>query len=346
MKGFVRSVEVVLAALLFIGASFFILRQIYSPTLEYKADPTIIGESLLNSLQAEGSIGKYLTNYDIYGLAALISTFLKGNFDFKITLQYFDNLNITEKSNTSRSNLNVSFIYLFPSYVDKNSIVIFSNESVFDRNVNFIWRRVPIKFYNNYSDIYNQSIYLSNINLGTGNFSNKSFIFFFGKENVDMNVINATNQSNVTIIVNIPYFAYNKTEYGYLYYATNETLWESSYKSLTATMNENLLNITKKAAEDATMAEIYLKIPYLAANEQLNLFLSYAIGTNEKNTYASIGRNSINNTLINVTVDDGMTFKEGSSPIGLSTGRKNVFIVERDIFYEMKMVRVRIYLWY
>lgn len=344
MKGFVRSVEVVLASLLFIGASFFILQQIYSPTLEYKMDPTTFGESLLNTLEAENLINKYLKNYDIYSLTSLISMFIHGSADFKIELQYFDVLNVTELNNTPRSNVNISFIYFFPKYFDKDSIRIFSN-STYNSNARFVWNRVPFKFQNNYSDVYNQNLYLSNINLGSSTFYNDSFIFVFGDEIVNMSLVNATTYSNVTIIINIPIFFNGSTVNGYLYYATNETVWKSTYSSLTSTLSESLFNITKYGPENSSLAEVYANIPYIKAGETLNLFLSYNIGSSEKDRYSPINPGNIAQN-ISVTTGEGMKLKEGSSPTYSSIWRKNVFIIERDFFYEMKMAHVKLYLWY
>ncbi len=288
-KTFIRSVEAVIAIILFIGF-YNIATQNLSPSLP-RADPTILARELLNSMEQTGLLEEYINTYALRELTNSLKYLLPPTQGFKIELDYLEPLVLTNTNNYNITQ-NISFIRFFPETTNLNSV------NVFDETGDLL----PIQLVNNYykiiinaqtvEEIRNSTITLNNINLVTNiseRINSTSLEAFINAEETSVNLNSIVYNSdyydaNASITILVPYASANSIITINLFYAYNNSSVAINYPSLPS--GESLAYTTSLPVRSKA-SEVRFRIS-LEPNEERTSALYYELNTESSRNFNSL----------------------------------------------------------
>ncbi|MBN1923571.1 MAG: hypothetical protein JW791_02310 [Nanoarchaeota archaeon] len=279
-KAFIRSVESVIAILLFI--SFYNLAtQNLSHSLP-RADPTIQARGLMDALEQSGMLNDYLNTYSLNELTNSLKYLLPPTQGFKIELNYLEPLIVTNNNNEQVAQ-NLSFVRFFPESTNLDSVNVLNKEG----------KILPLELINNYykitatvqvsKELVNETITLDNVNLRTANneaINTTSLAAFVEESRAELNLDsivynNNYYDANASITILVPYAEQNSVINIALFYASDESGEIINYPTLEQGIvlpYTTSFPIKSKASEVRFTAE-------LEANEEQTMSLYYELNT-------------------------------------------------------------------
>lgn len=283
-KGFVRSLEVMLAAIMIIALYTVVLRSLdYSGTgIERNPEPLV--QDLIDSLDKEGILTREIDLYNFNKIESLIRNTAPESLIIYLEGVYYTSINILGLMN--QSNANLSFSYVFPEQVDKNSIRILDDSAELQANVVFPYYVQPLNISGTDSGKY---LNFSAISLGvTKNKISQNTLSLYIDDTpmkIDLETWNQINdlEAEATIISFIPKFSGTKTIY--LYYGTNESLFNQTYYSYT---KDSDASYTELNIDEGYKADIAFKIRNTTAGKAKKLLLEYSLFSSKISNYARI----------------------------------------------------------
>lgn len=282
-KAFIRSIEAVLAIILFF--SFYSMRiQPQESASTFIQDTEI--KSVIESLQKIKALNNYADSYDLQGLSSILSKHFPPLTGFKIELNYLET--ITAKNNNSQATqANMSFLKFFPLNANLKSASMLDNEG------NIIQLSMISNYYQTdlsipvNDELINAAILLENISLiveesKAVNFS--SIHLFINNEPAIISIESTSYNSepydaNASINALIPYAAQGSIIKATVFYSSNSTGFIQEYADLpaaTATEYYSSSPIESKASEIIFSDTLE---PY----EEKNYALYYEINTQTEN---------------------------------------------------------------
>ncbi|MDD4353996.1 MAG: hypothetical protein PHN56_06085 [Candidatus Nanoarchaeia archaeon] len=294
-KAFVRSVEAVMAILLFF--SFYSIKtQTYeSESITYNPSRQIIG--LMESLESNNVLSSYVQSYDLKGLSEIFSYFLPPLSGFKIESSCLEIIDV-KNNNNFLINANMSFLKFFPKTANINSI------DVLDSSNNFMPVSIKNNFYiTDFSIITTDALVYQILNFDNIRITvdesesiNESSMYFFinnepaiiSLESINYNI--EPYDANISIKVLISYLKENSVAKGALFYATNETNFIHTYPELGSgiTAEYYFYPSQKSKACEIIFSDL------LAANTEKKYGLYYEINTNTQKQYNNLLANDSN----------------------------------------------------
>jgi len=325
-KSFVRSLEAVLAILLFM--SFYsAATQNLSPTLQ-RANPVIMNEGLLDALEQTGVLESLLNTYSLNELNSILKYSLPPTQAFTIELDYFEPLIVKNDENYEVTK-NVSFIRPFPDTTNLYSVQIYNNND----------SRLPLQIVNNYykvsitaqasQELFNNTITLDNIHLTTNldeRINTTSMRAYVNNERTSMNLDSIVYNenyydANASITLTVPEAKSDELIVIAIFYATNESSEIISYPSLSAGI---VPTYSAASAEKSRMSEVRFTIT-LNPNEERLTKLYYELNTESSRTFDNL---TINNTNIVIATRD--EYYESTQPSSLNQP-STTFLVSKVI---------------
>lgn len=330
---FVKTIEVMLAALLLISSFNMIQERMNVQTEAIVRDPSSIENELIDLLAYEGVLSSIIRDYDYLRLDSLFDYLLPNGLIYYFEVYYFTRLTVTGDNN--RTNLNLGFVYHFPRDIDKNSIRVLLDNYELPTEARFDWYRIPIRIN---TAINQEFVGINNITLTGNNISRSSLRFFINDNESIMDVedwveISGNNTVNASITVFIP--RVDESADAYLYYATNNSVYNASPYSLSPSRNITVITFSR---ESTSTADVLFTLDELNASQTRSLYLLYALFTNEPNTYYNI--TSFNNTGINLDIENNY-IKRGTTPLLLSY--KGAYSVDRVIPTSYGLAKLVVY---
>jgi hypothetical protein len=293
-KAFIRSVEAVMAILLFFSFYSIKTQDYESEASSYNPSRQIIG--LMESLESNNVLSDYVQSYDLKGVSDILSYFLPPLTGFKIESSCLEIID-AKNNNNFQTQANISFLKFFPKNANIGSI------DVLDSNNNFL----PVSVANNFyiseisiivnDEMVNQTINLDSIRIAVDeseSINNLSMHFFIDSEPalMSMSIIYnaAPYDANVSVKVLVPYAKKDSVILGALFYAANETNFNQTYPELGD--GEDVLfyySLPKKSnACEITFSDS------LSANGEKKYGLYYELNTNTQKQYAMLAANYSN----------------------------------------------------
>ncbi|MBR9678099.1 MAG: hypothetical protein GOU97_02305 [Nanoarchaeota archaeon] len=354
-----KSMEAILTILFFMGSYVYFTQRVYTPTESFQRNPSRLGRVLLNSLDETGLLSQDLEKYDLRSLENKLYYIMPERFGYQVRAEYFSKITLNSTGGTWDAGTNktinhfdqaVALTFNFPSYVDKNSVHVFSDGYSFDRNVDWNWYSVPIYLITNNTRVENGVIGITNLSLKTnGETVNKSaFVFQVDDTLYRLNVTNQTvfgSDMNVTVNVSLSLLPANTKTLAYFYYAGGST----SYNSNNAGLYVNSLLVNSSVAtsvgepQNSTRADTQFFIP-LMNHSNKEFYLSYSIGTSDTDDYNSTLNTSYDNT--NVTINFEKDNRGGTPPILKDSPKSNVHSISRLVNLEKDYSKVLLRMWY
>jgi hypothetical protein len=329
-KAFIRSVESVMAILLFF--SFYSIT-----TKDYGLDLTSSNPSrqisaVMESLENNNVLNEYIKTYDLKGISDILSYFLSPLTGFKIESNCLEIIDV-KNNNNFLTNANISFLKFFPATVNIESI------DILDSTNNFL----PVNVKNNFyiskisiiinDEIINQTINLNNIRIivdESESINISSMHFFINSKPVSMSLesINYNNEpydANVSIRILIPYMKKDSIIKGAFFYQVNKTNFIQEYENLNTGLT---VEYFVSPSEKSNACEITFS-DSLNSNEEKKYGIYYEINTNTQKQYNVLLTNYSN---IDVNVENNYyqvdgTLKTYESPSYYSI--KNSYILDR-----------------
>lgn len=298
-KAFIRSVESILAILLFI-AFYNIATQDLTPSLP-RANPTIMARELLNSMEQSGFLEELVNSYSLRELSTSLKYLLPPNQGFKIEMNYLEPV-IIKNSNNEDLTRNMSFIRMFPETTNLESV------NLFDENN----QALPVQIINNYYrmiittqpsvELKNETLTFSNVNLVTDSdkaINTTSLRAYVNNKQVliELDSISYNNNyydANASIKILIPHNEENNLLTIYLFYASDETSEVINYPNLGTGLEYDYSTSTpiKSKASQVVFTES------LQANEEKIINLYYELNTESERIFEDLSFNNEGVTII------------------------------------------------
>jgi len=337
-KGFMKTIEAVLAAIMVITMFGFLSNKIYEPVIDERINPAPTIDSMIDMISYE--LKHDIKDCNLERVQYLIKELTPDEFRTKTIIEYVTQINISATGNISNAR-NVSFTYNFPTQVDQNSVRLYSSAHDYPLNVSWNWVKIPILLQNNNESRYDFAISINNLNLSHTNALNNTLTFFWKnkKTRIDLEGTTITNSYPiVNITVEIPEMKPYESGTGYLTFARGASSYNASFTNLTG----NDFNITIMNDTYSRRADVYFTLPSLSGSE--TLYLSYLIGTESSNRYVPRESN-YNNTGISFDIAwDNLKICE---PLQMEQyPLKEYFSVQKP-FHERKLTStLNILVWY
>lgn len=309
-KAFIRSIEVILAILLFMG--FYTLStEDLTPNFPESNPSTSIIE-LFTCLEQTSVLNQLINTYSMNEILSNLKHLLPSNKGYNIELNYFEPLNV-KNYNNEEVNFNISFIRTFPQAVNLQSVKVYDEEKSL----------LPVQVINNFYEkevtiqadqtVYNDTITLSNIRLQASEdeaINTTSLRAYVNNErvNLTLNSIDYNTEpydANTSITLLIPYANKGDVLNTFIFFAVNEseTLAYPDYETgLT-------MPYTESRTKQSKTSEVRFTIT-LSPNEENNAMLYYELNTDVSRTFPSINTNFSN---INVQYRD--EYYKGTTPL-------------------------------
>lgn len=337
-KAFIRSVESVLAIMLFL--SFYNLAtQNLTPSLP-RPDPTIGSRELLNSLEQTYTLQDYVDEYSLKELSTSIKQLLPPNQGFKIELYYYEPIHL-ENTDNYAVNTNLSFIRVFPEMANINNIKVFNEggELVETRVVNnYYKKKISVQAD---EELKNVTITLNKVNLVTGEderINTTSIRAYQDQRRISLNLDSISYNhdyydANATITLLIPYAAKNSIINLNLFYAANESEI-INYPVLTT---GNTKSYTSQTAQKAKTSRVIMSAE-LEPNSETTYTLYYELNTNNQRVYDELAED--NNKVVIKTRDE---YYESTNPLtsyqtsSTSSVKKNIITDQLNCLINMKV---------
>jgi len=298
-KAFIRSVEAVMAILLFF--SFYSINtQSYGNEAAY-SDPSRQILGLMEALDNNDAVTGYIESHDLKGLSDIISYFLPPLSGFKIESTCIEMLEVENKNNYE-TQANISFVKFLPNLANTKSIEImdsFNNFMQASVKNNYYVSELSINFEN---ELINQTIILDNIRItvdASESINSSAMRFFLGSEPAIMRLESIIYNSepydaNVSIKVLVPYAKGGSVAKAFLFYPVNETGFTVSYPQLTGgiTVDYYASPAVKSRACEITFQDS------LDSNEKKKYGLYYELNTNTQREYSELESNYSNIEII------------------------------------------------
>lgn len=316
-KGFVKTLEVIIAALLLIGFQTYLPEVVKNPAYTQSRDITFLAQDAGNNIEKSNIEDAIVRNSSI--VASKISGMLSGKYGFNLRLEKAIKINVTR---VSGSNNNVSFSYNFPALFDKNSIALYSNEyGSYPANIGWNWYQIPF-VYRTYNETFaNRNIMIdinfTNSTILPGLLKNDSLIFYFNGEIAPIQLLNWTansNGANATVILNIPEMLPNQIVNGYILYANSSTYYSRMYPNLSFPnlIRMDCFNFTAFQANasgcfigfpaQAPRGDVGIYLPDLQTNNEKDIYMIYKLGSREQLQYSPAL--TVNNSGISITLPE------------------------------------------
>lgn len=298
-KGFIRSVETVIAIILFL--SFYNLATAAFSVQRQRASPEIAVSAMLDSLKRAGILENMLKNYELNELSTYAYYLLPPSIGYKIEASYSEPVIIKNNLNTVNS-ANISFLKSFPNLANTGSV------AVYDMHNNYLETSAVCNYYEirisvqASAELNNETITLQNVRFVTSASEkiNETSIEAYvgplralaelGAFNYDSEYYNAT--ADVTILV-------SRAEAGELLdisllYAANDSYKINTYPPLNT---GTIMPYESLAPQRAKTCEIISQIS-LQPNEEQVLLLTYELNTDTNKTYKTLIRDYENIDII------------------------------------------------
>lgn len=294
-RAFIKTPEAILSALLVFGMMAFISEKVYTPLIIIEADTSIIQNSILDLLGSE--IGRLLDSCDLQRIQYLVHKFQPTVTESKIVLYQVSDIDV--ESQIPLESQIISFSYNFPSYVDLNSVLVYSEDQDFLTDVAWNWKATPIIIYNNQSRKVNYDFYFENVTMVGNDIVNESLLFYWKSQETPINLSGFSDKgtySVANISVRIPLMDGGESGTGYLLFALDNTTFTQSY-----------VNLSKGTGFEYTVSNsIYstrgdVKFRILDLNTSETVYLYYSIGTENNVTYFPITE-TVNNSYVSFTI--------------------------------------------
>jgi hypothetical protein len=344
-RGYMRSIEAILAMLLLLGLYHFLLARVYVPVDELQRDPSLLGISLLSALESQGVLIQELGRADLKSIDSKLRAWLPGRVGYALEVEYGVSIKLRELAGRIRDDSTLLLVYNFPRVVDRGSIdILRAGYALAIEEPKFVWYEVPIVIRNYGDSFVDKAIEIGNISLkANGTLDNRTLVFFFGEKEAKLNFTwypgASLKEANASLVVEIPEMRAGESVRSWLFYATNESRWRSTYYPLEALSHD--LDIKIGASRDSGRAEIVFRIDKLGPTEDVELSLRYSLATQSQKTYQSLP--APDNTGIELEHENYP--KEGSLPVSLLRPPADVYSIDYTTSF-INTAKLRLYLWY
>lgn len=301
-KAFIRSVEAVMAILLFF--SFYSIKtQDYGvDAISYNPQRQIIG--LMEALERNNVLSDYVQKHDLKGISDMLSYFLPPLIGFKIESSCLEIINV-KNNNNFLTNANISFLKFFPRTLNIQSIDIMdSSNNILKVDIKNNFYITEISLIVN-EELINQTINIDNIRIivdESESINHSSMHFFINSEpalmsleSIDYNA--EPYDANVSIKVLVPYLKKDSLAKGALFYQANETNFLQNYADLGIGLN---IEYYASPSEKSNACEVIFS-DSLNPNDEKKYGLYYELNTNNQKQYNSLSTNYSN---IDVSVEN------------------------------------------
>lgn len=338
-KGFVRTLESVIAMLIAVG----VLSWATNVVSQFSSAEAQSGEvdMLLDSLIDMGILGDYLESYDFRGVESLLYYTLPQSVRMKIELRKWTRIEVKELSGANVTKV-LYFTYNFPKGTNPYSIKVLDGSYTLKTRANWVWYRVPITIHGNGSSLSNITVEVTNITIhADGPISNNSFVFYYKGRETRMRAEWEGNQTDriVNVTALLPSLVGYEEAKAYLYYATNETLWNSTYVNLPSPVP---VDYEVGGWEKAPRADVLFEVA-LAQNEEKTLYMEYEVNS-KGGSYPQIDREEVNMSDVELSLWEN-ELKEGKEPLFKETP-KEVEASSRFVPTDKGVFRIDVYAWY
>jgi len=338
-KGFMRTLESVIAMLIAVGVLSWATNAV-SGFSSFEAQRKGI-DMLLDSLIDMGILGDYLESYDFRGVESLLYYTLPQGVRMKIELRKWTRIEVEELSGANVTKV-LYFTYNFPEGTNPYSIKVLDGSYTLKTRANWVWYRVPITIHGNGSSLSNITVEIKNISIHADDpISDDSFVFYYKGTPVDVKVEWSGNQTDrvVNVTTLLPSLVGYEKAGAYLYYATNETLWSSTYANLASPIS---VDYDVGLWEEAPRADVLFEVS-LTKNEEKTLYMEYGVNS-EGGSYPQIDRGQINMSGVELTVWEN-ELKGGKEPL-FKEMPKEVEVSSRFVPTGKGVFRIDVYTWY
>jgi len=295
-KGFIKTPEAIIAALLVFAGLYFISERVYAPILTLEQDASIFGDSLLDVLESE--LQRSVAVCDLRRVQYLFHTLRPPTMESKILIEQVGEVDLN--TNESFASKVLTFSYNFPDYVDKNSVYIYSQTEEFLTNVDWVWFATPLIVFNDQAEKVSFEALFKNVTLTKQNVINTSIMFFWNNSLVPTNISGFDDQGNyATVNVNarIPFLEAGESGTAYVLFAVNNTTYTQIYENFTGSASG--FNYTVMGTIEQTRGDIRFRA--LNITQTQRLYVSYSLGTVSNTPYFPITEEP-NNTNVNFTI--------------------------------------------
>ena len=284
-KAFIRSVEAVLAILLFVGF-YNVILPAQSESL--RADPTIQIKGLMNALEQTGILNELVNTYSLRELSNIIKYSLSPTQGFKLELNYIEPIRV-ENENNQEVTRNISFIKMFPENTNTNSINVYDEQDKIQ----------PVQVINNYykvritaetsNELNNNTILLGNVNIKTGtdeNINTTSIRAYYENQRIpiELNSIDYNTNyydANASLTLLIPYARKNSVMDLTIFYAADTTSELITYPILGT---GRIVTYSAQEPEKAKASQV-ITTTTIGPNDERTLYLYYELNTITERTY-------------------------------------------------------------
>lgn len=310
MKGFIRTIEVILSSLLLLSFWGAVLMQSSIPITSLQREPRIITYSLLKSMNNLNLLKESINDYDLKNIDSMINNFLPGNMYHEIEAVYLKEIIIKETQGDTINEPILFLSYNFPVNIDQNSINALS-DSALPVMIEWNWYLKKITIQNDNTKRTPINLGINNITLTGDNVKPESIVLYCNnkKNRIDLEWSNTSSEEcNASITAEV-FLEKNEIQNCQLYYANNQSIYNSSFTELSP--KEAGANIITGAGQDSKRADILIQLNEIKAFEEKKIYLKYSIGRGENTAYKTINKNPSQGLTASFTDES----KLGSFPI-------------------------------
>lgn len=340
-KGFIRSVEAVLAIVLFLSFYNIATTNIYPE--HPQADPTSSAQMLLETLDETNILSELVNNYALGELSIYLDHMLSPNTGFKIETTYFEPIVVTNNDN-SEITLNLSFIRALPDLTNQHNINIYDESgNVLPINIVDNYYKVSVSVQANQT-LHNETITLEGIRFTTNlseRINETSFEAFVDSEHIEMDINSISYDNNyynatadVTLL--IPHVETNELLDVVIFYATNESMRINNYPSLS---QGQIMPYESLIPEKSKTCQIITQIT-LSPNEEQILTLSYELNTDSTRNY-----NDLTTETGDVSIEFNDIYIKGTLP-QTSYQSSSSYNVRKSILTHNNNALINLKVWY
>ncbi len=338
-KGFIKTPEAIIAALLVFAMLSYLSEKAYAPTINADRDLSLVEDSILDLLGSE--IRNNLESCDFRRIQYLVRSFQPANTESRMIIEQVTEI-LAEPEIPIESQV-LSFTYNFPTYVDKNSVIVYSEEQEYLTNAKWVWFSTPIIIFNNLSDKVDYDLLFENVKLNKQGVVNDSLVFYWNQKQVPINLsgfLDDLTYSLANISVRIPSISGGESGTAHLLFAVNNTTFTQSYANISG-LKEGF-NYTVMDTIETDRADVIFRM--LNLTEDTRLYLSYSIGTNTNLSYFGIGED-VNNSYVSFTIyRDGLKL---CTPLSFERAPTSRFFAVRKSLYNNRLSSIiELQMWY
>lgn len=338
-KGFMRTVEAVLAVLFMAALYSQLMERAYMSETEFERNPSFTAQQVLDLADKLKLLDKSFLDFDISMLNSKIAQLMPAQLSFNAKIKYFTNIEVS--STEDKNDAVITFDYNFPSYVDTNSVRIILNNEELETKLSWNWYYIPLTIENDNSVEESSKASINNIVLKP-KADKKSFVMFIGDAQVNTKV-NSLDSNTASITFELPYLEPFEKEEARLYYADSNSLIDYGAQIIEG-VPASLNSIKAGDSVKTKRATLLVKIPELKANVKKEITLSYSIGTDEKPSYnKNLEKQNYENVAVILNENSP---KSGTAPLYSQVSEKNIFTVTKEFAGDELRTQVILQVWY